>query len=177
MLHAVKHVNGAVLWANLHLLFWLSLIPFTTGWMGENHFAPLPVALYGVVLLMAGVAYYILVRALIALPRPRFGIRGRDRPRLEGQDLRWSSTPPAIGLAFVNVWISLALYVGHRGDVVHSGSTVRRRLSTGSHFLTDQKLQTPRHYLLGVRPLRSLKNSWITARHSSSSTPPIASSR
>ena len=66
LLHAVKHVSGGVLWANLHLLFWLSLLPFVTGWMGENHFAPLPVALYGGVLLMAGVAYWILVHCIIA---------------------------------------------------------------------------------------------------------------
>ena len=59
-------MNGRILWANLHLLFWLSLVPFVTGWMGENHFAARPVALYGVVLLMAGLAYYILVRALLA---------------------------------------------------------------------------------------------------------------
>jgi uncharacterized membrane protein len=64
MFQAVKHVNGAVLWANLHLLFWLSLVPFVTGWMGENHFAPIPVAAYGVVLLGAAAAYGILVRAL-----------------------------------------------------------------------------------------------------------------
>jgi uncharacterized membrane protein len=67
LLHAVHHVNGPVLWANMHLLFWLSLVPFVTGWMGENHFAAVPVALYGVVLLMAAVAYFVLVRALIAL--------------------------------------------------------------------------------------------------------------
>jgi uncharacterized membrane protein len=67
LLHATKQVNGRVLWANLHLLFWLSLIPFVTGWMGENHFAALPVALYGAVMLLAGVAYYILAHALIAL--------------------------------------------------------------------------------------------------------------
>ncbi len=66
MLHAVQHVNGRVLWANLHLLFWLSLVPFVTGWMSENHFAAVPVALYGVVLLMAGVAYYVLARILVA---------------------------------------------------------------------------------------------------------------
>ena len=62
MLHASQRVNGPVLWANLHLLFWLSLMPFVTGWMGENHFAPMPVALYGVVLLMCAIAYTILVR-------------------------------------------------------------------------------------------------------------------
>jgi len=66
MLHTVKHVSGGVLWANLHLLFWLSLLPFVTGWMGENHFAPLPTALYGGVLMMAGVAYWILARTIIA---------------------------------------------------------------------------------------------------------------
>ncbi len=66
LLHAAKHVNGRILWANLHLLFWLSLIPFVTGWMGENRFAALPVALYGVVLLFAGMAYHILSLTLIA---------------------------------------------------------------------------------------------------------------
>jgi uncharacterized membrane protein len=66
MFHAVHHVNGAILWANLHLLFWLSLIPFVTGWMGENHFAALPTAGYGMVLLAAAIAYTILVRAIIA---------------------------------------------------------------------------------------------------------------
>jgi uncharacterized membrane protein len=66
LLHAVSHVNGPVLWANMHLLFWLSLVPFVTGWMGENHFAAVPVMLYGVVLLMAAIAYFILVRVLIS---------------------------------------------------------------------------------------------------------------
>lgn len=66
LLQAVSYVNGTVLWANLHLLFWLSLVPFATGWMGENHFAPLPVALYGAVLLFAGTAYFILSQTLIA---------------------------------------------------------------------------------------------------------------
>lgn len=65
MLHTVRQVNGGVLWANLHLLFWLSLVPFTTGWMGENHFAAIPVAVYGVVLLMAAVAYFILQFTII----------------------------------------------------------------------------------------------------------------
>ena len=66
LLQAVRHVNGGILWANLHLLFWLSLIPFVTGWMGENHFAATPVALYAFVLLMAGAAYFILVNVLIS---------------------------------------------------------------------------------------------------------------
>src|SRR5262245_23067168 len=66
MLHAVHKVTGGTLWANLHLLFWLSLVPFVTGWMGENHFAPLPVAAYGIVLLCAAVAYFVLTRVLRA---------------------------------------------------------------------------------------------------------------
>ena len=66
MLQAARRVDGRILWANLHLLFWLSLFPFVTGWMGENHFAPLPSAVYGVVLLMAGIAYWVLARAIIA---------------------------------------------------------------------------------------------------------------
>jgi hypothetical protein len=87
MLHAAQHVNGTILWANLHLLFWLTLIPFVTGWMGENHFAPRPVALYGAVLLMAGVAYYILERA-DSTPRSGLGAGARARPRLQGQNFR-----------------------------------------------------------------------------------------
>ena len=70
MLHTVRTVSAGVLWANLHLLFWLSLVPFTTGWMGENHFAPIPTALYGVNLFMAGLAYNILSRAIIAAQGP-----------------------------------------------------------------------------------------------------------
>ena len=66
MLHTVTKVSGTVLWANLHLLFWLSLVPFVTGWMGENHFTPAPTALYGVVLLMSAAAYFVLARAIIA---------------------------------------------------------------------------------------------------------------
>jgi uncharacterized membrane protein len=67
MLHVTERVSGNVLWANTHLLFWLSLIPFVTAWMGENHFAPAPTALYGVVLLMAAIAYWVLVRAILAV--------------------------------------------------------------------------------------------------------------
>src|SRR6187455_1690370 len=70
MLHAVRNVTGAILWANLHLLFWLSLFPFATGWMGENHFTALPTALYGVVLLMAALAYYLLQQTIIRAQGP-----------------------------------------------------------------------------------------------------------
>ncbi|MEO8124697.1 MAG: TMEM175 family protein [Burkholderiales bacterium] len=110
MLHAVGKVSGGVLWANLHLLFWLSLIPFVTGWMGENHFASLPIAMYGVVLLMAAVAFFILSQALIKL-------HGPDSPlaRAFGKDVKGRLSVvlylAAIGLAFVNRWVSAALYV------------------------------------------------------------------
>jgi len=70
MLHTVRHVTGGILWANLHLLFWLSLVPFVTGWMGENHFAPIPTAIYGIVLLMAALAYWILQRLIIRAQGP-----------------------------------------------------------------------------------------------------------
>ena len=85
LLHAIDSVNGAILWTNLHLLFWLSQVPFVTGWMGENHFASVPTALYGCVLLMSAIAYYLLVRAILAAPRPRFAGRGSARQRLQGE--------------------------------------------------------------------------------------------
>jgi uncharacterized membrane protein len=110
LLHATQHVNGATLWANLHLLFWLSLIPFATAWIGNNHLDPWPVAIYGVVLLMAGVAYFILVQALIRL-------HGRDSTLaiLIGSDRKGKASVViyaiAIPLAFVRPWIAAALYV------------------------------------------------------------------
>jgi uncharacterized membrane protein len=110
MLHAVQHVNGAVLWANLHLLFWLSLVPFTTAWMGENHFARGPVALYGAVLLFASIAYFILSRALISL-------HGKDSvlATAVGRDFKGQISTllylVAIPLAVVRSWLACALYV------------------------------------------------------------------
>ena len=111
LIQAVQHVNGRVLWANLHLLFWLSLVPFVTGWMAENHFAPLPVALYGVVLFMAGVAYYLLAHCLL-------DVHGRDSTLASalGGDFKGKISvviyAGAVGLAFVNEWIAFAMYVG-----------------------------------------------------------------
>jgi uncharacterized membrane protein len=110
LLHAARHVSGSIMWANLHLLFWLSLIPFVTGWMGENHFAALPTALYGVVLLLAAVAYVILQNTIIARQggdSPLAGALGRD---YKGK-LSLACYVLAIGLAFVNQWLSDALYV------------------------------------------------------------------
>ena len=110
MLHAAGKVNGPILWANLHLLFWLSLVPFVTGWMGENCFEPLPVALYGAVMLMAGLAYYVLARALAAH-------HGKDSTlaRALGKDTKGIASlviyATAIALSFVRPWIALALHV------------------------------------------------------------------
>ena len=110
LLHAISHVDGRILWANLHLLFWLSLIPFVTAWMGENHFAAWPVALYGVVLLLAAIAYFILTRTLIALHGRESVLAtavGRDRKGKVSIVIYLAAIP----LAFVSPWISCALYV------------------------------------------------------------------
>jgi uncharacterized membrane protein len=110
MLHATQRVTGEILWANLHLLFWLSLFPFVTGWMGENHFAVAPTALYGTVLLMAAVAYWILQRAIIVS-------QGENSllARAIGRDFKGKLSPvlygTAIIVAFFVPWISDALYV------------------------------------------------------------------
>jgi len=107
---AVDHVNGPVLWANLHLLFWLSLFPFVTSWAGESGFATVPVAIYGVVLLCAGAAYTILVRTLV-------GLHGRSSllARAVGADFKGNMSlllySVAIALAFLQPWLSCALYV------------------------------------------------------------------
>lgn len=109
LLQAIRHVNGATLWANLHLLFWLSLIPFVTGWMGENHFASVPVALYGVVLLFAAIAYFILTRTLIAHQG-----KGSTLAIALGRDIKGKISlgiyAMAIPLALVNSWLGCILY-------------------------------------------------------------------
>lgn len=110
LLQAIRHVNGYILWANMHLLFWLSLIPFVTAWMGENHFAALPVSLYGTVLLLAAIAYLILVRVLISH-------HGQDSTLAIalGKDFKGKVSivfyAVAIPVAFVNSWFACALYV------------------------------------------------------------------
>ncbi len=108
LMQMVSHINGSVLWANLHLLFWLSLIPFATSWMGENHFAALPVAVYTFILMMAGVAYYILVRSLTAIKE--------QNPKLAealGSDFKGKLSVViyliAIPLAFVKPWMCMTL--------------------------------------------------------------------
>ena len=110
MMHAVQKVNGGILWANLHLLFWLSLIPFVTGWLGENHFAELPMALYGVVLLMAAIAYFILQNRILA-------VQGKDSllAKALGKDIKGKASPiiyiVAIIASFYSPWIAGALYI------------------------------------------------------------------
>jgi uncharacterized membrane protein len=110
LLHACTHVTGGVLWANLHLLFWLSLFPFVTGWMGENHFAATPSALYGVVLLMAACAYWVLQQTIIAAQGPE------SRLKLAlGGDWKGKLSPVfcivAIGSTFFAPWIAQLVYV------------------------------------------------------------------
>ena len=110
MLNATERVSGGILWANLHLLFWLSLFPFATGWMGENHLAATPTAAYGCVLLMAAIAYKILQQSIIAR-------HGKESllARAVGCDWKGKFSPPlyfaAIPLAFVSIWIAIGIYV------------------------------------------------------------------
>ncbi|MGB9428717.1 MAG: TMEM175 family protein [Gammaproteobacteria bacterium] len=111
MLHVVEHISGRAMWANLHLLFWLSLVPFITGWMGENHFAALPTSLYGAVLLMAALAWQPLQRALIVANGGRDSILAKATGRDFKGKLSVLCYALAIALAFVNQWISDALYV------------------------------------------------------------------
>jgi uncharacterized membrane protein len=110
LLHAVKHVDGRILWANLHLLFWLSLVPFVTAWMGENHFASVPVAIYGVVLVAASIAYYILTQALIALHGRTSALAtavGRD---FKGQ-ISTAIYLVAVPISLWKWWLGFAMYV------------------------------------------------------------------
>ena len=110
MMHTVKAVTGSILWANLHLLFWLSLVPFVTGWMGENHFAAMPVALYGVILLMAAIAYFVLQTTIIKNHGPDSILS-----RAIGKDVKGKISPvlylAAIFSTWINPWISGGIYI------------------------------------------------------------------
>jgi uncharacterized membrane protein len=109
MMHACKRVTGGILWANLHLLFWLSLFPFATGWMGENHFAALPSALYGAVLLAAALAYWVLQQVIIAAEGPESPLKAAV-----GRDWKGKLSPVlyvcGIVSTFVWQWVALAIY-------------------------------------------------------------------
>jgi uncharacterized membrane protein len=111
LLQRTQTVSGGTLWANLHLLFWLSLFPFSTAWMGENHFATTPTAFYGVILLCAAIAYFVLQTVIVAREGPDSALA-----RALGRDWKGKLSPmlyaAAIGLAFVNRWIALAIYIG-----------------------------------------------------------------
>jgi uncharacterized membrane protein len=110
LLAATQRITGGVLWANMHLLFWLSLFPFFTGWMGENHFDPLPTAAYGCILLLAAIAYFILTKVIVAAQPP-----GSTLEAALGRDMKGKISPViyavAIPIAFLNQWVSLGLYV------------------------------------------------------------------
>src|SRR6266550_8464918 len=110
LLQAVEQVNGGVLWANLHLLFWLSLTPFTTAWMGENHFASTPAALYGVVLLFAAIAYFILARTLLSIHKKDSVLATALGKDFKGK-ISMLIYVLAIPLAFVKSWLAFALYI------------------------------------------------------------------
>lgn len=110
MMHTVKRVTGDILWANLHLLFWLSLVPFVTGWIGENHFAKVPMMLYGIILLMAAIAYFVLQSTIIRHHGPNSIL-----VKAIGRDIKGKISPIlyVVGIAsgFIQVWIAGALYV------------------------------------------------------------------
>ena len=131
LLHAVERVSGAMLWANLHLLFWLSLMPFVTGWMGEHHFAPLPTVVYGVVQFCAAIAYTILQTAIIRLEGPHSKLAVAVKKDVKGKlsVVLWFV---AIPLAFVQTWIALALYIAVAGIWLVPDRRIERTLPRNS---------------------------------------------
>ena len=132
LLHMADRITGGILWANLHLLFWLSLIPFATGWMGRNHFAPLPTAMYGVVLLPSAVSYTVLVRMIIAAQGPSSRLKAAIGSDAKGY-LSMAMYAAAIPLAFVNRWIAYALYVAVVLIWLVPDRRIERRVDAESH--------------------------------------------
>ncbi|MCB9184897.1 MAG: DUF1211 domain-containing protein [Flavobacteriales bacterium] len=132
LLHASRGVNGSILWANVHLLFWLSLVPFTTGWMGENHFAAVPTALYGVVLLMAGIAYWLLSTAIIRHEGPDSVLR-----KAVGNDLKGKSSVVLYAIAVPCVYwlpaVSWCIYVLVALMWLVPDSRIERQLRASDH--------------------------------------------
>jgi uncharacterized membrane protein len=132
MMNAVHQVDGAILWANMHLLFWLSLIPFATAWMGENHFAPVPTALYGLSLTMPALAYYLLERAIIRR-------HGRDGvlARAVGRDIKGKLSPllyvTGIAVAFVAPWLAGLIYLAVALMWIIPDRRIARTLSSTPH--------------------------------------------
>jgi len=132
LLHMADRITGGIMWANLHLLFWLSLTPFATGWMGRNHFAPLPTAMYGVVLLFSALAYTILVRMIIAAEGPSSRLKAAIGSDAKGY-LSLAMYAAAIPLAFVNRWIAYALYVAVVLMWLVPDRRIERRVEVESH--------------------------------------------
>jgi uncharacterized membrane protein len=130
MLHVAQRVDGAVLWANLHLLFWLSLIPFVTAWMGENHFAAVPTAAYGVILLSAAIAYWLLEQAILRMEGSESLLR-----RAIGRDWKGKISPVlyagAIPLALIRPWMAGVLYVAVALLWLLPDTRIERVLSAG----------------------------------------------
>ena len=129
MLHACDRVTGAVLWSNLHLLFWLSLIPFATAWIGESHVAALPTALYGFVLMMSGAAYFVLKTTLISAQGP-----GSRLEAALGSDLKGKVSVviyvAGIAMSFVNSWVAVAIYASVALIWLVPDRRIERRLGT-----------------------------------------------
>ena len=132
MLHAANHVDGKVLWANLHLLFWLSLIPFGTAWMGENHFTAWPVAVYSSILFMCGLAYYILAQMLVRLHGKNSTLAlalGRDKKGIISLVFYFIGIP----VSFYNSWISLALVATVAAIWFIPDSRIEKKLTLEEH--------------------------------------------
>jgi len=129
LFHVVHRINGSIMWANLHLLFWLSLTPFVTGWMGENHFEPVPVAAYGIVQFCTAIAYFILTRVLLShQPEDSLLVKAI------GSDFKGRASAAvylvAIPAAFFSTWISLALYVAVAGWWLIPDRRIEARIET-----------------------------------------------
>jgi len=131
LFHAAQHVNGRVLWANLHLLFWLSLIPFVTAWMGENHFGPAPVALYGIILLLSAIAYTILVQSLVSLHGPDSLLATALGSDFKGK-ISIVLDLIAIPLAFLKPWFAFAIYVLVAVMWLAPDRRIERKMATNS---------------------------------------------
>jgi len=131
LFHAARHVNGRVLWANLHLLFWLSLIPFVTAWMGENHFGPAPVALYGIILLLSAIAYTILVQSLVSLHGPDSLLATALGSDFKGK-ISVVLDLIAIPLAFLKPWVAFAIYVLVAVMWLAPDRRIERKMATNS---------------------------------------------
>ena len=131
LFHAAQHVNGRVLWANLHLLFWLSLIPFVTAWMGENHFGPAPVALYGIILLLSAIAYTILVQSLVSLHGPDSLLASALGSDFKGK-ISIVLDLIAIPLAFLKPWFAFAIYVLVAVMWLAPDRRIERKMATNS---------------------------------------------